>query len=82
MKKYILALILISITMTLFADEKPLFFKEFITINNAFIGKSVIAEQTLTTYDLEIGIEYLMDCQVLEQGNIVVNAIMFSELMI
>ena len=53
MKKYILALILISITMTLFADEKPLFFKEFITINNAFIGKSVIAEQTLTTYDLE-----------------------------
>lgn len=53
MKKYILALILISITMTLFADEEPLFFKEFIIINNAFIGKSVIAEQTLTTYNLE-----------------------------
>ena len=34
----------------------------------------------LTTYDLEIGIEYLMDCQVLEQGSIVVNAIMFSEI--
>ena len=34
----------------------------------------------LTTYDLEIGIEYLMDCQVMEQGSIVVNAIMFSEI--
>ena len=34
----------------------------------------------LTTYDLEIGIEYLMDCEVIEQGNIVVNAIMFSEI--
>ena len=53
MKKYTLTLILISIAMTLFADEEPLFFKDFITINNAFIEKSVIAEQTLTTYDLE-----------------------------
>ncbi len=34
----------------------------------------------LTTYDLEIGIEYIMDCEVIEQGNIVVNAIMFSEI--
>ena len=34
----------------------------------------------LTTYDLEIGIEYLMDCEVKEQGSIVVNAIMFSEI--
>ena len=34
----------------------------------------------LTTYDLEIGIEYLMDCEVAEQGSIVVNAIMFSEI--
>ena len=34
----------------------------------------------LTTYDLEIGIEYVMDCEVIEQGNIVVNAIMFSEI--
>ena len=34
----------------------------------------------LTTYDLEIGIEYLMDCEIQEQGSIVVNAIMFSEI--
>lgn len=34
----------------------------------------------LTTYDLEIGIEYIMDCEVKEQGNTVVNAIMFSEI--
>ena len=34
----------------------------------------------LTTYDLEIGIEYVMECEVEEQGNIVVNAIMFSEI--
>jgi DNA polymerase-3 subunit beta len=34
----------------------------------------------LTTYDLEIGIEYVMDCEVKEQGSTVVNAIMFSEI--
>ena len=34
----------------------------------------------LTTYDLEIGIEYVMECEVQEQGSIVVNAIMFSEI--
>ena len=34
----------------------------------------------LTTYDLEIGIEYIMECEVKEQGNTVVNAIMFSEI--
>ena len=34
----------------------------------------------LTTYDLEIGIEYVMDCQVESQGSTVVNAIMFSEI--
>ena len=34
----------------------------------------------LTTYDLEIGIEYIMDCNVKEQGATVVNAIMFSEI--
>lgn len=53
MKKNILALILISIAMTLFANEDIKFYKDFITINNAFIGKSLLAEQTLTTYDLE-----------------------------
>ena len=37
-------------------------------------------EIKLTTYDLEIGIEYIMDCEVKEQGNTVVNAIMFSEI--
>jgi len=34
----------------------------------------------LTTYDLEIGIEYVMECEVKEQGSTVVNAIMFSEI--
>jgi len=34
----------------------------------------------LTTYDLELGIEYIMDCDVIEEGNTVVNAIMFSEI--
>ena len=37
-------------------------------------------EIKLTTYDLEIGIEYVMNCNVYEQGNTVVNAIMFSEI--
>lgn len=34
----------------------------------------------LTTYDLEIGIEYVMECEIKEQGSTVVNAIMFSEI--
>ncbi|MCI8760833.1 MAG: DNA polymerase III subunit beta [Clostridia bacterium] len=37
-------------------------------------------EIKLTTYDLEIGIEYVMECDVKEQGSTVVNAIMFSEI--
>lgn len=37
-------------------------------------------EIKLTTYDLEIGIEYIMKCEVKEQGSVVVNAIMFSEI--
>ena len=37
-------------------------------------------EVKLTTYDLEIGIEYVMECEVKEQGSTVVNAIMFSEI--
>lgn len=34
----------------------------------------------LTTYDLEIGIEYIVECNVIEQGATVVNATMFSEI--
>jgi len=34
----------------------------------------------MTTFDLELGIEYIIDCNVIEEGNIVVNAIMFSEI--
>ena len=37
-------------------------------------------EIKLTTYDLEIGIEYTMNCEVKEQGNTVVNATMFTEI--
>ena len=37
-------------------------------------------EIKLTTYDLEIGIEYVIECEVKEQGSTVVNAIMFSEI--
>ena len=37
-------------------------------------------EIKLTTYDLEIGIEYVMECEIIEQGSTVVNAIMFSEI--
>ena len=37
-------------------------------------------EVKLTTYDLEIGIEYIINCEVIEQGATVVNATMFSEI--
>ncbi len=37
-------------------------------------------EIKLTTYDQEIGIEYILECEVKEQGSTVVNAIMFSEI--
>ena len=37
-------------------------------------------EIKLTTNDLEIGIEYVMNCEVAEQGSCVVNATMFSEI--
>ena len=37
-------------------------------------------EVKFTTYDLEIGIEYIMECKIEEQGATVVNAIMFSEI--
>ena len=37
-------------------------------------------EIKLTSYDLELGIEYTMKCEVLKEGNTVVNSIMFSEI--
>ncbi len=37
-------------------------------------------EIKLTTYDLEIGIEYIIECDVKEQGSTVINAFMFSEI--
>ena len=37
-------------------------------------------ELKLTTYDLEIGIEYIIESDIEEQGATVVNAIMFSEI--
>ena len=37
-------------------------------------------EVKLTSYDLEIGIEYILEANVEEQGNTVVNAVMFSEI--
>ena len=37
-------------------------------------------EIKLTSYDLELGIEYTMECNVLEEGSTVVNSIMFSEI--
>ncbi len=37
-------------------------------------------EIKLTTYDLEIGIEYTMECEIEEQGSTVVNATMFTEI--
>jgi len=37
-------------------------------------------EIKLTSYDLEIGIEYVIECDVKEQGSTVVNATMFSEI--
>ena len=37
-------------------------------------------EIKLTTYDLEIGIEYTMKCDIIEHGSTVVNATMFTEI--
>ena len=37
-------------------------------------------ELKLTSYDTEIGIEYILEADIEEQGNTVVNAIMFSEI--
>ena len=37
-------------------------------------------EVKFTTYDLELGIEYVIDCEVIEQGNTVVTSTVFSEI--
>ena len=37
-------------------------------------------EIKMTSFDTEIGIEYIMECDVIEQGSTVVNAIMFNEI--
>ena len=37
-------------------------------------------EVKLTSYDLEIGIEYIIECNVKEEGSTVVNATMFTEI--
>ncbi len=37
-------------------------------------------EIKLTTYDLEIGVEYTMKCKIIENGSTVVNATMFTEI--
>ena len=37
-------------------------------------------ELKLTSYDLELGIEYTMECVVKEEGSTVVNSLMFSEI--
>lgn len=37
-------------------------------------------ELKLTTYDLELGIEYVIEAEIEEEGNTVVNATMFSEI--
>lgn len=37
-------------------------------------------ELKLTTYDLELGIEYIIEAEIEEEGNTVVNATMFSEI--
>jgi len=34
----------------------------------------------MTTYDLELGIEYITECKVIEEGTTVINATMFSEI--
>ena len=37
-------------------------------------------ELKLTSYDLKLGIEYTMECNVIQEGSTVVNSIMFSEI--
>ena len=37
-------------------------------------------EVKLTSYDLEIGIEYIIECNIKEEGSTVVNATMFTEI--
>ena len=54
--------------------------KTTMTILEGILIQTNDNEIKLTTYDLEIGIEYIMECEIKEQGSTVVNAIMFSEI--
>ena len=54
--------------------------KTTMTILEGILIRTNDNEIKLTTYDLEIGIEYIMEAEVKEQGCTVVNAIMFSEI--
>lgn len=54
--------------------------KTTMTILEGILIQTNDDEVKLTTYDLEIGIEYIIDAEVKMQGATVVNAIMFSEI--
>ena len=64
--------------------EKDVILKAINSVTKAVASKTTMQtndkEVKFTTYDLEIGIEYIMECTVEEQGATVVNAIMFSEI--
>ena len=69
--------------------EKDVILKAINSVTKAVASKTTLEgiliqtndkEVKFTTYDLEIGIEYIMECTVEEQGATVVNAIMFSEI--
>ena len=54
--------------------------KTTMPILEGILIQTIDNEIKLTTYDLEIGIEYIIESQVEVQGSTVVNAIMFSEI--
>ena len=75
-----------------FICEKETILKEINSVINGVASKTTMPilegiliqtndnEIKLTTYDLEIGIEYIIEAKVKEQGSVVVNATMFSEI--
>ena len=76
----------------LFRSEKEKILKGINSVINGVASKTTMPvlegillqtndnELKLTSYDLEIGIEYILEANVEEQGNTVVNAVMFSEI--
>ena len=50
--------------------------------NNGMIlcGCMIAKTSNISDMDLELGIEYTIDCEIIEQGNTVVNALMFTEI--